>query len=134
MRLFLTFRGAAPVLLLLAACQSVEVAESRELVYISAQAVQCEFSGHPAQVTAQALEDAGVAVAESQCAFLTDVMYPAVCGGGSGGINVHAIASSDLEKALALGYKPVSELKVEKRAGYEVQDCKGRGRRMDSSS
>ena len=126
-------------LLTLAGCQQVmETPEATKddpvLVYVSAKAIQCEYGGHTTDDTAKVLEDAGITVSASQCAVLTEVMYPAVCGGGSGSINVHTIGSSNLEKAVDLGYAPVSSLKTAQSKGYAKQDCSGRGgERKDSS-
>lgn len=123
--------------LTLVACHGTEVAgnapESYVDVYVSAKAIQCEYSGDSAEKTAKVLIDADVAVKTSQCASMTDVMFPAVCGGGSGEINIHTIATGDLPKAKAAGFAPVSELRAGKTKGYVVGDCSGRGVRTDSS-
>lgn len=122
--------------LFLAACHGNDVPDAPDTfvdVYVGANAIQCEYSGDHAEQSAKVLTNAGVTVKSSQCASMTEVMFPAVCGGGSDAINIHTIATSDLEKARAAGFAPVSELSAGKSKGYAVRDCSGRGVRNDPS-
>lgn len=99
-------------------------AEEYELVFISKGAIQCESTGLAPEITAKALTDAGISVIQSQCGQLTDVMFMARCGAGTGDINLHQIAKQDISTAQSLGFEPVSSLKTESSKGYTISECK----------
>lgn len=78
-------------------------------IYIESGARQCfPESGKSAQQTAQLLENLQIKVLESKCAAWSNRIYPTVCGGGTGKINIHLISDADLEKAQSLGFNPLT--------------------------
>ncbi len=70
---------------------------------------QCNNDGIPLKKMAQELIDGGVDVICAQKAS-DGMMYPAVCGGASGVINVYLIHPENLPDAEALGFASVGEL------------------------
>lgn len=70
---------------------------------------QCNNDGIPVKVMAQELVGGGVDVICGQKAS-DGMMYPAVCGGGTGAINVYLIHPENLSDAEALGFSSVNEL------------------------
>ena len=72
--------------------------------------LQCGDGGVSPITMRKTLEIAGVQVDAARCG--TDGrMRPAVCGGGTGELNVFDIASGDLPKAQALGFVPLRSLR-----------------------
>ena len=106
---------------LLPACEAPVAANT--LVYIDNSAIQCEFRGKPPAETAALLEDAGVTVQESFCAYRTGMAIAAMCGTGDLNINVHRISESDLALAGELGLKPAADLGRNGDQGYAQADC-----------
>lgn len=81
-------------------------------VYKATGARQCEQeSGTSLSASAAALSKAGVATTGSYCGYISGIAFPAVCGGGTASVNIHAISSNDLAAVQALGYTLVSESK-----------------------
>lgn len=81
--------------------QTIRVAKSNG-------AKQCEFGSAITPDAMRAdLTGAGIAVSGTACGG-DGMAYPAVCGAGSGGLNIFEIALADLEKAKALGFAPLS--------------------------
>lgn len=70
---------------------------------------QCENAGIPLDEMAQELISGGVDVICAQKAS-NGMMYPAVCGAGTGAINVYLIHPENLADAEALGFNSVNEL------------------------
>src|SRR5690606_29354163 len=70
---------------------------------------QCENNGIPLDVMAQELIGGGVDVICSQKSS-NGMAYPAVCGAGTGAINVYLIHQENLSDAEALGFSSVNEL------------------------
>lgn len=70
---------------------------------------QCENNGIPLDVMAQELIGGGVDVICSQKGS-NGMAYPAVCGAGTGAINVYLIHQENLSDAEALGFSSVNEL------------------------
>ncbi|MDH5444472.1 MAG: hypothetical protein OEY52_02880 [Gammaproteobacteria bacterium] len=109
----------------LISCDRPDMSTTHNLVFVSSGKIQCdENSGQSKETTAQKLVDNGIAVANSQCGYLTQVAFPAVCFiAGTGDINIHTIKNEDTEKAYDLGYRPVSELQTGQESGYAISDC-----------
>lgn len=79
-------------------------------VYKATGAVQCDpTSGTSLTASTAILNKANVTTSVSNCGFLTGIAFPAVCGGGTASVNIHAISSSDLAAAEGLGYKLVTK-------------------------
>lgn len=72
-------------------------------IYKNAGAVQCRTDGIPLDVMEKTLTAEGIEVITS-CRTYDGAAYPAVCGGGTGLINVYEIAAANLQKALGLGF------------------------------
>ncbi|MFO7324404.1 MAG: hypothetical protein DIU62_001690 [Pseudomonadota bacterium] len=73
------------------------------------RALQCESPSVTLMQSAKKLIDAGIAVSRSNCA-VDGFAHPAVCGALSGEILVHDVPVSSLTAAMALGFRPESEL------------------------
>lgn len=71
-------------------------------IYKSDGSRQCAGAGIEPQTMATELD--GVAIYDSRKDQL-DRMYPSVCGGGTGSVNVFTIDKADLEKAQQLGFE-----------------------------
>lgn len=118
-KLLLAFSSA----LILTACANT-ASQQPTLVYINSGAIQCESDGKTGAETAQLLTDENITVNSTQCGHLSNIAVVAMCGGIGTNINVHNIASADLEKAKALGFENVTTLKQTDHLGYEVGECK----------
>jgi hypothetical protein len=70
---------------------------------------QCNNDGIPLKKMAQELTAGGIDVICAQKAS-DGMMYPAVCGGGTGAINVYLIHKENVQDAEALGFASVNEL------------------------
>lgn len=79
-------------------------------VFKNRGALQCEGRGTPPEAMRAELERAGVRVQASACGS-DGRMRPAVCGAGTGEINLFDIAAADLPGAQALGFAPLSQLR-----------------------
>ena len=110
------------MLSLLLSCSNSTEKETAQ-VYIHNGAVQCESSGLSKEETAQRLIDNGIDVLKSECGRLTGVAFAAVCGGATGGINLHTIVSQNLLDAQRLGYKSIADLAQDSEPGFIVTEC-----------
>ncbi len=72
-------------------------------VYISTNAVQCEYAGLSIEETKGYLLAAGIAVKAQSCGYTLDA-YPAVCGGGNANIHVFTINKADATVAENIGF------------------------------
>lgn len=81
-------------------------------VFKSRGSVQCGDRGTAPELMRAELERAGVRVLSARCGS-DGRMYPAVCGGATGEINLFEIDTGDAERARALGFAPLSELRGE---------------------
>ncbi len=97
--------------------------EGHALVYTSNGSKQCESGSDAPETTAKRLTDKGIDVISSHCGDLTGIMYPAVCGGGTGQINLHAINSQNIPDAKNIGFAAVSDLHAEFGEGFQVIEC-----------
>lgn len=87
-------------------------------VFKSDNSIQCEEGGRiPLEEMRQELAKAGIDVICAQEAH-DGFGRPAVCGAGTGNINVYVIHSSNIPDAEALGYRSVAELPE-----YRDQTC-----------
>lgn len=87
-----------------------EESESRQAkVFKSDNSIQCENSGISLADMRKELTSAGIDVICAQKGN-TGLAYPAVCGGGTGNINVYLIHTNNLSDAEKLGFKPVRDL------------------------
>jgi len=109
-------------ILVLTACASTTQEESA-LVYISADAIQCESDGKSGAETAQLLTQENITVHKTECGHLSNIAVIAMCGGPATNINVHNIRMADLAKAQQLGFEDVTTLKQEDNLGYEAGEC-----------
>ena len=75
-------------------------------------AVQCGDRGVAPEAMQAELERAGARVASARCAS-DGRMYPAVCGGATGEINLFEINAADAERARSLGFAPLADLRGE---------------------
>lgn len=78
-------------------------------VYKADGSVQCGREGVAPEVMAQALSAGGIDVICAQKGS-DGLLYPAVCGAGTGAINLFVIHASKLPAAQALGFNPVTTL------------------------
>ncbi|MEN0037983.1 MAG: hypothetical protein AAGC78_12995 [Cellvibrio sp.] len=85
------------------------VGPNQTKVFKSDGSTQCEGAGIPPDEMRLELAKAGIDVICAQKAH-NGMNYPAVCGGGTGNINVYVIHSSNLPDAEKLGFKSVQEL------------------------
>jgi hypothetical protein len=69
---------------------------------------QCEGPQLTLKESAGKLVNAGIAVSRSSCGY-TGMMYPTVCGAGTGEIMVHDIPEASEAEAAALGFARVDE-------------------------
>lgn len=91
-------------------CQASNTSNGTQKVYKSDGSVQCGFvPGTPLTVMALELTNAGIDVICMQQSS-DGMAYPAVCGAGTGIINVYTINSANLQDAAALGFQSVLNL------------------------
>jgi len=105
-------------ILFLSACKHEDSSQPYTKVYKSDSSIQCESTGIDLDVMAMELINAGIDVVCSQKGS-DGLVRAAVCGAGTGGINVYTINTSNLVDTKALGFSPVSEL-----SEYQDQPCK----------
>ncbi len=87
-----------------------EDSENRQTkVFKPDNSIQCENNGVSLADMRKELTSAGIDVICAQKGN-TGLAYPAVCGGGTGNINVYLIHTNNLPDAEKLGFKSVSEL------------------------
>ena len=84
-------------------------------VFKNRGARQCGGPGTPPEQMRAELERAGVRVQASACGD-DGLMRPAVCGGGTGELNLFDIPAADLPRAQALGFAPLSRLGADARS------------------
>lgn len=77
-------------------------AEERVQIYKSDGAQQCYGGGTSPAAMQRELQ--GIRVYAAGKSVLRGVMFPAVCGGGTGSINVYTIAARDLPEAGKRGF------------------------------
>ncbi|WP_373747428.1 hypothetical protein [Neisseria dentiae] len=77
-------------------------AEERVQIYKSDGSRQCEGGGISPEAIKSQLQGIRVYAAEKQ--VLRGMMFPAVCGGQTGSINVYTIAEQDLPEAEKRGF------------------------------
>ena len=95
-----------------------------ELVYTSKGALQCEEdSGASVKATKARLVSNGIEVYSSECAIITGMMHPSLCGTTTLDINVHSIDENDIELAEKLDFKTIESLEDENDLGYEIYPC-----------
>ena len=104
--------------------RSERVSSGDVLVYESRQAIQCTTRGLTTQQSAQKLVNGGIDVLESNCGVSTNLVFAAVCGGGTGDIIIHKIRSSNLADAEQRGFSSVATLQNPTTGiGYAKVDC-----------
>jgi hypothetical protein len=90
-------------------------------VYISTGELQCQENGLSISVTKSYLLDANVEVKNESCGSLTQVVYPTVCGGGTGKLHVFTIDKADTLVAENIGFTiPDSSVSED---DYEKVEC-----------
>lgn len=101
----------------IAAYSDDPAASNQVKVYKYDQSTQCNQDGVSLDEMQQELTSAGVTVYCAQKSH-DGLLYPAVCGGATGTINVYLIDRRDFGQALRLGFSPVSKLPE-----YEDSPC-----------
>ena len=97
-----------PFILSIALAACVAVSDGQTIrVYKPDGARQCEGAGISVQEMQKEL--AGILVYGAEKSALQDVMFPAVCGGGTGSVNVYTIAEADVKQAQARGFALLSQ-------------------------
>lgn len=92
-----------PFILSIALAACVAVSDGQTIrVYKPDGARQCEGEG--ISVAAMQAELAGIGVHAAEKSHLPDVMFPAVCGGGTGSINVYTIDAQQRGQAEQRGF------------------------------
>lgn len=81
---------------------ATEPSEKRVRIYKSDGSRQCEGGGISPEAMKKELQGIRVYAAEKQT--LHGMMFPAVCGGQTGSINVYTIAEQDLSEAGKRGF------------------------------
>jgi hypothetical protein len=99
--------------------QSAAIKRQVSQVYISDGSVQCQNLSRSLDDSKLRLLEQGVDVVSGQCAQLTGVHFMSVCGGLNG--KVHVFEVTDVERAIALGFKAVSDLP--KGQGVNTRPC-----------
>lgn len=95
----------------LVACAATnEPSPATAQVFKARGAVQCGGRGAGPEVMSADLEHAGITVRASACGS-DGRMRPAVCGAGTGEINIFDIAASDQARAQTLGFAPLAQLR-----------------------
>lgn len=93
------------------------------LVYTSQGKQQCEDdTGDSAKVTKARLEASGIKVYSSQCAKITGMMHPSLCGSITLDINIHEINEKNFPQAEKLGYESI-EVLDDKDLDYQTYAC-----------
>ena len=87
--------------LFLAACASAQNTQTIQIYKLDG-ARQCEGEG--ISVAAMQAELAGIGVHAAEKSHLPGVMFPAVCGGGTGSINVYTIDAQQRGQAEQRGF------------------------------
>ena len=87
--------------LFLAACASAQNTQTIQIYKLDG-ARQCEGEGF--SVAAMQAELVGIRVHATEKSHLPDVMFPAVCGGGTGSINVYTIDAQQRRQAEQRGF------------------------------
>ena len=105
-------------ILLLAACQHVASSSSYIKVYKYDGSVQCGYAGDELDTMGLELKNAGIDVVCSQKGH-DGLMRAAVCGTGTGKLNIYVIERTNLSRAKSIGFKSVDAL-----AEYRDQECK----------
>lgn len=94
-----------------------------DLVFTSKGKQQCEDdTGDSTKVTKARLEASGIKVYSSQCAKITGMMHPSMCGSITLDINIHEINEKNFPQAEKLGYQPIEALD-EKDLDYRAYPC-----------
>jgi hypothetical protein len=78
-------------------------------VYKDTVAVQCGTAGVPVEVMEKTLTMNGIKVLSYFCGY-DGYLRPAVCGAGTGFINVYEIETPFLQKAIDLGFGEIRKL------------------------
>jgi hypothetical protein len=98
-------------------------------VFIGNGHTQCDNNGAPLAQTQMILVQGGIDVLGSACGALTGIAYPAVCGAGTGEINIHRVRRENVVDAERLGFRNVSDIGVVSVApgtGFQVVNCETR--------
>ena len=95
-------------------------------VFIGNGHTQCNDDAIPLSQTQMMLVHAGIDVLSSACGVITGVAYPAVCGGGTGEINLHTIRAVNLFDAERMGFRDVAAIGADPQVigtGYQESAC-----------
>ena len=93
----------------LAACAGGSDTPQTTKVFKPRGSIQCELgSGTPPEVMRLELTNAGISVISQSCGFVSDVAIPAICGIGTGALNIFEIPEIQAQAAAALSFSPLS--------------------------
>ena len=94
------------------------------LIYTSKGELQCEEdTGASTKATKARLVSNGIETYSSDCAIITGMMHPALCGSTTLDINIHSIDENDIGLAEKLGFKTIESLEDEDDLDYESYPC-----------
>src|SRR5207249_11962458 len=96
-----------------AACAAQEIGRASAQtikVYKNTGAVQCGTAGVSVEVMEETLTMNGIEVLSHSCGY-DGYLRPAVCGAGTGLINVYEIETQFLQKAIDLGFGEIGKLR-----------------------
>jgi len=94
--------------------------------FISNGHTQCNDNAMPLSQSQMMLVNLGIDVLDSTCGVITGVAFAAVCGGGTGEINLHTIRRVNLPDAERLGFRDVGIIGVDPQVpgtGYQEASC-----------
>jgi len=106
------------ILITLGACKESGAADGDTKVFKYDGSVQCDpASGIPLEEMQRELTDKGIDVVCAQSGY-SGLLYPQVCGAGTGKINIYTIREPNLPDAEALGFSSILVL-----PDYQDQVC-----------
>jgi len=84
--------------------------EKQSIVFVDRGAIQCESSGMTLTQTSAMLVEQGIDVIDSICGIEAGIDVIALCGHSDLKMNIHFIHIKNFNKAVNLGFSPISEL------------------------
>jgi hypothetical protein len=84
--------------------------QEQSMVFVNRGSIQCESTGMTLTQTSSLLVDQGIDVIDSICGIKAGIDVIALCGKGDLKINIHLIHTQNVNKAVNLGFSPISKL------------------------
>jgi hypothetical protein len=84
--------------------------EEQSMVFVNRGSIQCGSSGMTLTQTSAVLVDQGIDVIDSICGIKAGIDVITLCGEGDLKINIHLIQTQNFNKAVNLGFSPISKL------------------------